>query len=219
VVRDGSGPAYEACGGCGGAPTFAGLVSASDDDPCADSGVTLSWSGAPAWGTGNAGTYVVYRDIVPGFTPSAFNRVASGVSGTSWTDLAASPDVTFYYLVRAENDETCAYGPNNGGLLDGNLVYASAANQITQPPPGDVGPTLLVAGVDESDLRLTWWPTSDAVVYHVYRSSLPDSGFGQIGQPVAPLFDDAGAYGDPSDWYYLVVAADACGNEGGPSVP
>jgi hypothetical protein len=213
-LRDGSAPAYAACGGCGGAPTFAGVASATDDDPCGDSGVTLSWLEAPAWGTGAAGTYVVYRDTVPGFMPSTTNRVASGVAGTSWTDPAPPVGVTHYYLVRAENDETCAYGPNNGGLLDGNLVYASAANETEQPPPGEVGATLLVEGVEGTDVRLTWSTALDAARYHVYRSVAPDSGFGQIGQPTLTLFDDEGAYGDPEDWHYLVVAADACGNEG-----
>ena len=50
VLRDGSLPDSGACGGCAGAPTFAGLTSATDNDPCADSGVTNSpgtMKGAP----------------------------------------------------------------------------------------------------------------------------------------------------------------------------
>ena len=38
--------------------------------------------------SGSGGTYAVYRDTQPGFQPSAVNRVASGVSVTSWTDPA-----------------------------------------------------------------------------------------------------------------------------------
>jgi len=213
VVRDGSVPAFGGCGGCGGTPTFAGVVSAFDNDPCADSGVTVNWSDAPAWGTGNGGSYVVYRDTAPGFVPSASNRVASGIAGTSWNDAAAPADVTLYYLVRAENDEGCATGPNNGGTMDGNSVYVAAANESSQTTPGDVGDSLRVAPVNGAHARLTWDSTAGAASYHVYRSSSADGGFSVIAQPVNPLHEDPGVLVGGERWFYLVEAVDACGNE------
>ena len=39
VLLDGNLPTYGACGGCTGAPSFAGLSAAADLDPCADTGV------------------------------------------------------------------------------------------------------------------------------------------------------------------------------------
>jgi hypothetical protein len=213
VVRDSSLPLFGSCGGCGGAPTFAGIVSAVDDDPCADSGVTLAWSGAPSWGTGDGGSYVVYRDTTPGFVPSAANRIASGLSGTTWTDAAAPTGMPLYYVVRAENDETCSSGPGNAGMIDENLVYATVVNHAAQPAPGNVGPTLTVDGVNDAHARLTWAPTAGAAVYHVYSSSAPDNVFDRIAQPGDPLYDDVGALGDYQDRYYLVRATDACGNE------
>ena len=75
-------------------------------------------------------------------TPGSANQVVTGVAGTTWTDTTAPGNVTVYYVVRAENDETCGGGPNNGGLIEGNLVYAEAIDVTGQPPPGDVGDTL-----------------------------------------------------------------------------
>jgi hypothetical protein len=214
VLRDGSLPDVGVCGGCLGAPTFAGLSTAVDNDPCADSGVTLTWSGAPGWGTGAGGTYAVYRDTTPGFTPGPGNLVASGLTGTSWIDAAAPNDTTLYYVVRAENDETCSGGPNNGGVTDVNLVYGVARDDTAQTPPGDVGNTLLLDGVNRAHARLTWSPTAGAAVYRVYRSAAPDGTFGLEATVAPEVYDDPDVFTDGMDWYYLVRAADACGNEG-----
>ena len=215
IVRDSNAPLFETCGGCGGAPSFAGIATAIDDDPCGDSGVTLSWLGAVGWGTGTGGTYTVYRDTQPDFVPAPSNMVASGLSATTWTDPVAPVGVTLYYRVQAENDETCSVGPTNGGLVDGNLVRLSAINGTGEAAPGDVGPTLMLEGILGTDVRLNWNSSIGAAAYHVYRSSSSDAGFAQIAQPVDLHHDDTGVLADGLDWYYLVVAADACGNESG----
>ena len=51
--------------------------------------------------------------------PDVSNRVASGLTGTSWTDTAAPVGTTVWYVVRARNDESCTGG---AGLEDGNLI-------------------------------------------------------------------------------------------------
>ena len=179
----------------------------------ADPGLTVAWIAAPAWGTGSSGTYTVYRDTVPAFTPGPASEVATGISGTSWTDAGAPEGVTVYYAVRAENDESCGAGPNNGGLMDGNLVTASAVDVVGQAPPGDVGPTVGVDPANATDVRLSWVAVGDAATYNVYRSTMPDAGFAVIGQPTDPSYDDAGALDDGQSYYYRVTAVNACGGE------
>jgi subtilisin family serine protease len=213
VIRDGSLPAFGACGGCTGAPTFAGAATAVDKDPCAASGVTLSWSSPPAWGTGTGGSIVIYRDTQPGFVPSPANLVASGVYALNWTDSAPPSDVPLYYVARAENNETCSDGPANGGVTDGNLVYVAAIDATSQAAPGEVGDALRLDPVNQAHVRLQWGAAPDAARYHVYRSSSPDGGFARIAEPVDPLHEDPGAFADGTSWYYLVLSADACGNE------
>jgi hypothetical protein len=213
VLRDGSLPAFGGCGGCSGEPTFAGVASAIDDDPFAATGVTVAWPSAPAWGTGSGGTYVVYRDLQPGFAPSPANRVAAGLTETSWSDVTAPSDVTLYYLVRAENDETCTTGPNNGGIVDQNLVFAATIDESAQSPPGEIGETLRVNPVNLAHVRLSWVPAPDAAGYRVYRSLSPAGAFLPIAWRDEPLYEDLGALGDGQAWYYRVHATDACGNE------
>jgi hypothetical protein len=213
VVKTGTTPDFDACGGCGGAPTFSGLESASDLDGCADSGVSLSWKEAPAWGTGRSGTYSVYRDTTPNFTPTASNRIATGLAATSYLDSAAPNGVTLYYLVRAENDETCSNGPNNGGVTDSNQVYLAARDEISQQAPGSVGDRLRLEPVNDVHVRLRWEPVPGAARYHVYRASLPGGPFTKIGEVTDTFYDDLGAITNGSDAYYSVKASDTCGNE------
>ena len=216
TLRDSSQPTYGACQDCSGAPSFGGATVATDLDPCSDSAIRVSWQAAPSWGTGNNGTYTIYRDTGPGFTPSGANQIATGVSGSSFDDATAPAGVTLYYVVRAENDETCSSGPNNGGVIETNVVYVDAVNATSQTTPGSVGDSLRVAPVNQAHARLTWTPAANAFDYRVYRSPMADTGFAVIGQPADALYEDAGALADVQNWYYLVNAADACGNETAP---
>jgi hypothetical protein len=209
ALRDTTTPPFGACGGCAGSPTFAGLVTAVDVDTCADSGIELFWSAAPAWGTGSAGTYSVYRDLTPGFTPSGINLIASDIAGTTWTDGTAPTDTTVYYVVRAENDETCSTGPANGGVTETNGVEVSATNATGGAGSGSVGDTLGV-GRYGADVRLTWMDVPGASGYTVERSSAADAGFTVVGQPSSAGFDDPGALGDGQTWFYLVTNTNAC---------
>jgi hypothetical protein len=214
TLRDSALPAIGACGACAGAPAFSGLISAADDDPCADSGVTLTWSPAHGWGTGSGGSYAIYRDTTAGFTPGPGNLIASGIAGTQWTDPAVPDDTDVHYLVLAESDESCSSGPANGGVTDANTAYVTTRDATTQAAPADVGATLLVGAVADAHARLNWSPAAGAAAYRIYRSGQPDVNFTLQAQIAPTLFDDIDVMADGQIWYYRVTAIDACGNEG-----
>ncbi|MBP7148899.1 MAG: hypothetical protein KBD01_15310 [Acidobacteria bacterium] len=212
TVRTADAPAYEGCTACGGAPTFSGVRSVFDVDPCANTGVRLTWDAAPAWGTGSSGTYAVYRDTTPNFTPSAANRVAAGIGGTSFTDPGAPNDVTVYYLVRAENNETCSSGPANGGVTDANAIYRSVVPTTSRPNASAVQ-DLRAALLNQASVQLTWGTPAAASSYNVYRSPSAASGFLQVGDAAEPLYDDLGAATTADNYFYSVRPVDACGRE------
>ena len=214
IIKDGSLPDYAACGGCGAGPSFAGAVAAVDNNACGTNGVTVSWAGAVAWGSGSTGTYIVYRESTPGFTPSVGNRIATGVNALAYNDLTAPSDGTSYYLVVAENDETCSAGPSNGGVEDGNANYVGVSTTSSQPVPVAVE-GVLVNPVASTLVRLSWPAVASATAYPIYRSTSPDPAtFGVLSETSNATFDDIGEAANANTYYYLVRPLNACGQEG-----
>lgn len=98
-------------GSCTLPVTFAGAakVVTPGDGNCQ---LTVSWSPATS-GCGGTFTYRVYRGTDPGFTPGPSNLVASGLTGTSYTDTNVVGDTRYFYIVRATD---------SFGNTDSNLV-------------------------------------------------------------------------------------------------
>ncbi len=136
---------------CTAPPAFAGLVEAADAEDCAH--VDLRWSPATSSCIGGPSVrYNVYRSTDPAFTPSAANRIATGVVGTTHTDAPGASDTIFYYVVRAEDSTTGHGGPANGGNEDPNTVRRAALltsrSMVSQGFSDDVesGPDSLSSG-------------------------------------------------------------------------
>jgi serine protease AprX len=211
IVKDAREPDYAACANCAGAPTFGGLESVHDPDPCAPGGLELTWSEAPAWGTGGGGSYEVFRSTDPGFVPDSANRVASGLTGTSWTDADAPVDQQVWYVVRARNNESCGA---DGGLDDGNLLRVAGTETIEQPMPGSPGRSLTLRLVGEAHVRLAWDPASPAHHYVVRRSESADfSDPVDVGETQETFLEDENAANNAKTYFYKVYAANACGEE------
>jgi hypothetical protein len=104
-------------GTCFVGPAFAGLGSAVNAE-ASTCGVQLTWPAASLRCSGPL-TYRVHRGDSGSFVPGPDNVVASGLSGTSFTDHDALLDgATYYYVVRAVDAES--------GADDGNLVKRAA---------------------------------------------------------------------------------------------
>jgi hypothetical protein len=213
VVKSANDPAFDACGGCGSAPSFAGVDSVTDLSGCADTGVRLTWSQAAAWGSGHQGTYAVYGSTDPEFLPAPQNLLASGLTGTQYDDLSSPDDTTIWYVVRAENDETCGTGPANGGRIDDNLVRIAAADDTSQPSPGSVGNTLRSEAVNRAHVRLEWSGSPEAAAYRVERAESPQGPFVTLTETEATFWEDTDEMGSLASRYYRIVAVDSCGGQ------
>jgi hypothetical protein len=117
-----------ATGACTQPPAFAGITSATNA-ASATCGINLAWSAAIPSCAGTV-TYTIYRSKNnPVFTPGPTNLVTTGVSGTTFTDIAGLvyPN-TYYYIVHAVE---------NPGFEDTNTTKASAS-----PTSSVIGPTV-----------------------------------------------------------------------------
>lgn len=127
---------------------FSGLATTSQL-PAPSCGYRLTWE--PARACGGAPVYNVYRSTTPGFVPSAANRIASCVAGTSYDDSGSLPNGTsIYYIVRAESPTSGNGGPCRNGIEDQNAV-AGSGTPLTCVPAGDVPSPLVVLGVTSRD--------------------------------------------------------------------
>lgn len=214
IFKDGSLPDYAQCGGCAAGPSFAGVASTEDPDACAASGVRLSWEAAVAWGSGGDGTYAIYRGTTPDFVVGPGSLVASGVTGLAYTDTMAPVDETLYYVVRAENDEACGSGPNNGGVTDDNAHAVAATDWTSRPTPVEIeGVAVELLGA--AHVRVEWSGDPAATAYRVYRSTSPEpGGFSELARTGDLRHDDLGAGADQESYFYLVRGESACGIAG-----
>jgi hypothetical protein len=73
--------------------------------------IDLSWTASTA-GAGCSITYDVYSSTTSGFAPSIGNEIASGVSGTSFSNTGLAASTTYYYLVEAV-DSVGSSSPSN----------------------------------------------------------------------------------------------------------
>ena len=155
---------------CQTPPSFAGLsaASASFQSACA---VSLQWPASTAACGGTAPVYNVYRSTDPGFVPSAANRIATCVAGTSFADTGGlQPDTTYVYVVRAEDGSGTGSGPCRGGREDGNLVRRSGT------PEGSLVPGTFADGADGApDLAMgSLWSISSARAHAGTKSYFAD---------------------------------------------
>ena len=127
-----------ATGNCNLKPNFAGATSATSlDGPTC--GVTLNWTPAIKRCPLSQTRYNVYRGTRPDFVPSATNRVASCIPGpSSYVDTnELASGVTYYYVVRAEDNSTGQGGACGGNEDTNNVVVAGTAYGAgTKATPG-----------------------------------------------------------------------------------
>jgi hypothetical protein len=61
--------------------------------------INLTWTASPTSGV----TYNIFRSTTSGFVPSSSNRIASAVTGTSFSDAGLACGTAYFYLVEAAN--------------------------------------------------------------------------------------------------------------------
>jgi subtilisin family serine protease len=211
IVKDSTVSDYLSCGGCAGAPGFGGVTAVYDPEPCGPGGLVIEWAPASSWGTGSSGSYDVYRGTSSTFVPDASNRVASGLTGTTWADTGAPVATPVWYVVRARNNESCSGGE---GLSDSNLVRIEGIETTALSLPAPVGASLATAAVGSAHVRLEWAPAAGADHYLIRRGESPDfSDAVEVGTTSSTGFEDFDAATAPVSYSYRVFAVDACNRE------
>ncbi len=151
-------------------------------------------------------SYNVYRSTTYGFTPSAANCVATGVTATGYSDAGLAPLTTYFYAVAAVD---------GGGLETAPSRQASATTEV-EPPAVPAGLTATALGPGSISLDWDAGTELDFAGYNVYRDTSP--GFAPSAANLVASMLPGSAYVDAgllsgSTLNYKVTAVDVNGNE------
>jgi len=159
---------FPTCGAGGGCNAPSGLTnnSAADADPCADTGVNITWAqDAGDWGDSGVGTrtYDVLRNGSP---------IATGVAygTTTFNDNTAANATSFTYSVRYNNG--CGQSSTTAGAPASDVISCGTITLTTRG--------YKVKGLQKADL--TWSPSGTTANTDVYRNGViitttPNDGF------------------------------------------
>ncbi|WP_190155804.1 fibronectin type III domain-containing protein [Streptomyces litmocidini] len=174
-------------------------VTATDDA----TGVVLAWE--PVTG---AAKYTVHRQRTGTTDPVA--QVATGVTGTTWTDTAAAENTGYTYWVEAVDA---------AGNASARTAVTATHGDHTAPAP--------VAGLEatprEDGVLLEWTPNPepDVKLYEIYKAVQVDDGDGNlvwVAHRVEYLLPTASSYlhesaADGEHVLYSVIAIDTSNNQ------
>jgi hypothetical protein len=170
-----------------------------------------------AWGAvaGTGITYTVQRAV--GACPqSAYTTVASGLTGTTYSDTTVSGGITYSYVVFAVDDEGC----------DSDMspcADETATGACVEPPTFAGVETVANPQTASCALELTWSAATancgSSAVYNVYRSQT--AGFTPGPADLVASCVAGTAYTDSdvmnqTEYFYVVRAEDDSGNGSGP---
>ncbi|WP_433975355.1 immunoglobulin domain-containing protein [Tunturiibacter lichenicola] len=197
--------------GCGAAPGIPGSPVAT---AASSSQIGLSWSASSA-GSSCTVTYNVYRGTTSGFTPASGNLVASGQTGTSFTDNGLTAATTYFYAVVAVD----AVG-SSAASTQVSATTLSASSPTTPCTTVPAQPAGLVANAASvSSISVAWTadttPAGCSITYNVYATTasgfVPSQTNLVASGLTSNLYTNTGLAASTT-YFYVIEAVDGAGN-------
>lgn len=193
---------------CGAVPPApAGLTASASSS----NSIGLNWTAVTPPANCTFSSYKVYGSTTSGFTPSADNLIADGVTGTTYSNTGLAASTTYYYLVEAI-DAVGASVPSTQASAE-----TSALASCTAVPSAPAG--LTAAAASSSAINLSWTavtPLANCAIssYSLYRSTT--SGFTPSASNLITTASNV-TYSDSgltvsTTYFYLTEATDSEGN-------
>ena len=192
-------PGTSTCSTVPTAPSGLGATATSSSQ------INLSWTASTA--SGCTISYNVFRSTTSGFTPSSSNQIATGVSGTSFSNTGLAASTTYFYLVEATDTAGTSAASNQASAT------TLASCTIVPSTPTGLGAT----AASSSQINLSWTASTASgctITYDVFRSTT--SGFtpsssNQVASGVSGTsFSNTGLTANTT-YFYLVEATDTAG--------
>ena len=190
------------------APTGLAAIASSS------SAIGLSWAAVTPPANCTISSYSVYGSKTSGFTPGTGNLLASGVTGTTYSNTGLPASTTYYYVVEAVDAE----GNSAASAQASAETEATACAAVPSAPTG-----LTATASSSSAIGLSWTavtPPANCTIsfYTVYGSTAsgftPGSGNLIASGVAGTTYSNSGLTASTA-YYYVVEAVDAEGSSAG----
>jgi beta-galactosidase len=174
------------------------------------SSIGLSWTAVTPPANCTISSYNVYGSTTSGFTPSSSNLIASGVTGTTYTNTGLTASTTYYYVVEAVDAE----GSSAASAQASAKTSAASCTTVPSAPTG-----LTASATSSSAIGLSWTavtPPANCTIssYSVYGSTTngftPSSSTLIASGVTGTTYSNTGLTASTT-YYYVVEAIDADG--------
>jgi Malectin domain/Fibronectin type III domain len=195
-------------GSCSAVSSAPGGVTATASS---SSVIGLSWSAVTPPANCTISSYSVYGSTTNGFTPGTGNMIASGVTGTTYTNTGLAASTTYYYKVEAVD----ADGSSAASAQASATTQAASCSAVPSAPAG-----VAATASSSSAIGLTWnvvTPPANCAIssYSVYGSTAngftPGSGNLLANGVTGTTYTNTGLTASTT-YYYKVEAVDADGS-------
>jgi glycosyl hydrolase family 12/cellulose binding protein with CBM2 domain/fibronectin type III domain protein len=174
-------------GGGGGSPTCTAAPSQPSGvkgTAASSSVINVSWTADTAPANCTISSYKVFRGTTSGFTPSAANQVASGITSTSYSDSGLAPATTYYYIVEAVDAEgtspaSAQAAAQTSAAASGGGAACHVTYTITNQWPGGFGASVAIqntGGTALSNWTLTWTFANGQSITQLWNGTETQSG-------------------------------------------
>jgi hypothetical protein len=194
-------------GSCSAAPSAPGGLTATASSASA---IGLSWSAVTPPANCIISSYSVFGGTASGFTPSSSNLIASGVTGTTYSNTGLAASTTYYYKVEAVD----ADGSSAASTQASAETSAASCSAVPSAPTG-----LTATASSSSAIGLSWstvTPPANCSIssYSVYRSTttgFTPSSTNLVASAAGTTYSNTGLAASTT-YYYKVEAVDAAGS-------
>ena len=195
-------------GSCSAVPSAPSGLSAT---AASSSVINLSWTADTAPANCTISGYNVFQSTTSGFTPSSSNRIASGVTATSYSNTGLAASTTYYYKIEAVDSDGTSAASSQAS------AKTSAGGSCTTVPSAPSG--LSATAASSSVINLSWTadtPPANCTIssYSVYGSTT--SGFTPSSSNLIASGVTSTSYSNTglaasTTHYYKIEAVDADG--------
>ncbi|HEV3202381.1 MAG TPA: Ig-like domain repeat protein [Bryobacteraceae bacterium] len=137
--------------------------------------INLTWTASATSGV----TYNVYASGTAGFTPSAGNRIASGVTVTSYAHTGLAASATWYYVVTAQNANGESAVSNQAGATTAAGASCKVTYTVTNQWNVGFGTAITIKNTGPAPItgwQLTWKWLGNQQITQSWNSNYSQTG-------------------------------------------